>query len=102
MTEPQEREELESLLMTPGWIRFASYAKEQWGPVGYGMRLKRAIAQAREAKTDLGEAVARVDAANDAVNELLSWVQARVTQLLEHEARRKREQSPTLSRRGTL
>jgi hypothetical protein len=46
--------------------------------------------------------VACVDAANNAVNEVLTYPQQRVNQLLAMEADVKREQQPPLSRRGNL
>jgi hypothetical protein len=102
MSEPTEREDYEQLVTSPGWLRFAEFAKKQWGPVGYGQRLKQAIADAKRAGIDLSEAVARVDAASDAVNELLTWPKTRAADLLSQEANRKRETEPPLSRRGTL
>jgi hypothetical protein len=102
MSEPTEREDFEELMKAPGWLRFAEYCRKQWGPVGYGQRIKRAVTQAIQDKTDPGHAVACVDAANNAVNEVLTYPQQRVNQLLAMEADVKREQQPPLSRRGNL
>jgi hypothetical protein len=102
MSEPTEREDLEQLQTSPGWLRFAEYVRHQWGPIGYGQRLKRAVTQAMADKTDIALAVASVDAANNAVNEVLSYPQQRINQLLAMEANVQREKHPPLSRRGTL
>jgi hypothetical protein len=102
MSEPTEREDYEQLQTSPGWLRFTEFAKKQWGPIGYGQRLKRAIADAKAAGEDLSNAVARVDAANDAVNELLSYPASRVKDLYAQEAQRTLANQPPLSRRGHL
>jgi hypothetical protein len=102
MIEPTEREDLDQLLASPGWVRFAAYVKKQWGPEGYGIRLKQAVTAAIAANQDVSNAVSRVDAANDAVNEVLTWPRERVKHLEHFEQQRKQEQTPTMSRRGSL
>ena len=102
MSEQTEREDLEQLVMCPGWLRFAQYVRKSWGPEGYGLRIKRAVTEAKAAGQDQSDAVARVDAANDAVNEVLSWPTERARALLAQETQRRHEREPTLSRRGTL
>jgi hypothetical protein len=102
MSEPTEREDLEQLLTSPGWLRFTDYAKREWGPVGYGRKLKQAVSQAIEHKQDAAVAVQRVDAVNDEINALLSYPNHRINELLALEAQRKQAQEPPLSRRGTL
>lgn len=100
MSEPTEREDLEQLLTSPGWLRVTERAKKEWGPVGYGVKLKQAVLHATLSKEDAAEAVRRVDAASDAMNAFLSWPQTRIHELMALEAQRKQE--PSLSRRGTL
>jgi hypothetical protein len=102
MSEPTEREDLEQLQSCPGWLRFVAFAKQQWGPAGYGVRLKQAIAAAQAKGEDLSQAVARVDAANEEINALLTWPRRRATDLAAAEQQRTREQQVPLSRRGQL
>lgn len=102
MVEASEREDFEELLKSPGWQRFVGYARKQWGPEGYGVRIKRAIGEAKSAGIDLAEAVARVDAANDEINKLLSYPKERAEALIAQEHTRKLALEPPLSRRGML
>jgi hypothetical protein len=80
---PDEREDLEALLASPGWIRFHDYVKAQWA-VGYPARIKMAIKDAQEKNTNVAEAVHRIDAANDEVNAMLSWPKQRLQSLEAH------------------
>jgi hypothetical protein len=102
MSEPTEREDWESLLGGPGWLRFQQFAKEQWGPAALGRRMKLAVLKAQESKTDPAVAVLMVDAAQDAVSELLSYPKSRIQDLLAMEDRRKAALDPPVSRRGLL
>lgn len=101
MSEPTDREDLEQLVTSPGWLRLMAFAKKQWGPEGYGVRVKQAIAHAIAQKDDIAHAVQRVDAANDEINRLLSWPQERIRELLAQEQVRKQQLDPPLSRRGS-
>ena len=102
MVETSEREDYEQLLVSPGWMRFVAFARKQWGAEGYGVRVKQAIGDAKKDGIDLAEAVARVDAANEEINRLLSYPQTRAQALLAQEHTRKLALEPPLSRRGTL
>lgn len=102
MSEPQEREDLEQLVSSPGWLRFLAYVKDQWGAVAYGRRLKQAVLDARSRHESAETAIMRVDSANDEVNKMLSWPGERVRDLTALETRRTQEQTPMVSRRGTL
>jgi hypothetical protein len=102
MSEPTEREDLEQLLVSAGWLRLLDHIKTQWGSAAFARRIKHAITDAMEKHEDPAQAALRVNAQHDAINALLLYPQERVSMLLGHEAVRKKEQEPTMSRRGTL
>jgi ABC-type Fe2+-enterobactin transport system substrate-binding protein len=101
MSEPNEREDLESLLKAPGWLRLINHSRKEWAGDGYAAKIKLAIRHATEKNENVAEAVQRVDAANDEVNAVLSWPKDRVQTLLTQEAQRQ-SSLVTLSRRGGL
>lgn len=89
---------LESLLAHPGWHLFQEHVAERWGPKAYAQALKDAVRQAREHGSDAGHAIELVDAANEAIADIMWWP-------AEHLARlRAQEQKPetTPNRRGGL
>jgi hypothetical protein len=86
MSETREREELETLLMSPGWLRLLTYVRQAWKD-DYPQKIKMAIRDATEKNQNVAEAVLRVDAANDEVNAVMSWPKQRVQQLLAQEQR---------------
>ena len=98
MTEPNEREDLDQFLSHPGWLRFQAYVKTEWGSVAFARKLKEAAV----GTTDAAQAVLRVNAAHDAVNELMLWPQMLLKVLVSSEETRKRDQNQPLSRRGSL
>jgi hypothetical protein len=102
MNEPNEREDLESLLKAPGWLRLIQHSRRTWAGDGYAAKIKLAIRHATERNENVAEAVQRVDAANDEVNAILSWPKARVQSLTSQEAQRKLEAQPLVGRRGAL
>jgi hypothetical protein len=101
MNEPNEREDLESLLKAPGWLRLLQHSRKTWAGDGYAAKIKLAIKDATERGQNVAEAVQRVDAANDEVNAILSWPKDRVQTLLTQETTRQ-SSLVTLSRRGGL
>ena len=94
----EEREILEGLLTHPGWTAFQTAVGDLWGPKAYANRLKGAVSHARTVGKDASQAIELVDAANDAVAEVMRWPGERVVRL------KQQEQEPTvsLSRRGGL
>lgn len=102
MTDPNDREHLEQLVSSPGWLLLLAYVKSEWGSAAFARRLKQAITDAVERREDPAQAALRVNAQHDAVNALMLYPQERVQHLLGHEAARKREQDPPIGRRGTL
>lgn len=97
MSDPAEREHLEQLLTSPGWLLFTAYAKSEWGSTEMVRKMKKAAT----ATDDPAQAVLRVDAAHDAVNDLLLWPRTRINTLIGGEASRQRE-AESVTRRGTL
>jgi hypothetical protein len=97
MNEPNEREDLESLLKAPGWLRLLQHSRKTWAGDGYAAKIKLAIKDATERGQNVAEAVQRVDAANA----ILSWPKDRVQTLLTQETTRQ-SSLVTLSRRGGL
>jgi hypothetical protein len=95
-----ERDDWESLLGSPGWLRFLAYAKAQYAGETYARRIKSAITHALEHKLDVSAAVQVVDAESNAVNALVSYPAMRIKELLHAEAQRSAE--PPISRRGVL
>lgn len=102
MSEPSERDDLEQFLTSNGWLRFQAYAKTEWGAVAYAKKLKDAVVEAADKRTDPAQAVLRVNAAHDAVNDLMLWPVARAKTLQGLDTTRQRNAEPPLSRRGTL
>jgi hypothetical protein len=102
VSDAQEREDLEALLSSPGWLRFLNHSRQTWAGDGYARKIKLAIKDAMEKHQNVAEAVQRVDAANDEVNALLTWPKDRVQGLLQREAQITRDHSPQVGRRGAL
>jgi hypothetical protein len=69
-----QAEYLEQLVKHPGWLLFKEYARKQWGPEGYGRRMKEAIA----VKDSAVVAVNGVDYAATEINALMSWPEDQV------------------------
>lgn len=73
-----ERDEWASLVTHPGYLRLLEHARQEW-VVGYPAKIKLAIQ--RNAGADVGAKVMAVDAAQDAVNALLSLPDDRIRRL---------------------
>jgi hypothetical protein len=102
MSDPTEREELESLLASPGWHRLMSYAKRSYAGDAYALRIKQAIKHALDTQKDVSAAVQVVDAESTAIDALVSWPVMRVRDLLMQEQQREAVNHPHPSRRGGL
>ena len=91
-------EVLESLVTHPGWRLFQEHVAERWGPKAYAQALKDAVRQAREHRSDAGHAIELVDAANEAIADIMRWPSEHLARL------RAQEQvlETTPSRRGGL
>ena len=92
-------EVLEGLVTHPGWQVFVQHVGLEWGPKAYAARLKAAVSEARVHHTDASAAIERVDAANDAVAEVMQWPGQEVARLT------RQQEEPAMasqSRRGRL
>lgn len=78
LTPIEEKDALDNLVKSPGWLIFLEHAKKEWGGEGTGRRMKLAISGAKDA---IAVEVQKVDFASDEVNILLSWPAKRVKQL---------------------
>jgi len=67
-----QAEYLQQLVTHPGWLLFKEYARKEWGPQGYGRKMKAAIAGAKSLE-DATQSVKAVDVASDEINALMSW-----------------------------
>jgi hypothetical protein len=76
-----QREDLENLLKSPGWLLVVEQAREEWA-TGYPRKIKMAIQSARESGQDIAAAVSAIDVASDAVNALMSWPGERLKKLV--------------------
>lgn len=65
---------LTQLVTHPGWLLFKDYARRQWGPEGYGRRMKEAISR----HDDATRAVMATDVAATEINALMSWPEDQV------------------------
>ena len=79
-----EREDWQALLASPGWGRVVAHARALYAGEGYGRAIKLAISNALTEKRDVAAAVAAVDAASEAVNQVLSLPADRFRELSRH------------------
>ncbi len=101
-TMTDEREDLQALMQAPGWARLLAVARAQWAGEGYGRQIKLAIATAQQQNKDVSAAVSAVDAASEAVNQLMTYPQERVRELDTKQAQATAAERGQLSRRGGL
>lgn len=67
---------LRDLLQSEGWRIFKEAAGEQWGAVGYGKEMQRAIAsvpRGPERQYELGRIAEQVEITAQALHQILSW-----------------------------
>jgi len=70
----EQQEQLDDLTKHPGWQLFKEHARKQWGPEGYGRKMKQALA----INNGIEQAVTirSVDYASTEINALLTWPEA--------------------------
>ena len=90
-----EREDLEGLLLHPGYLRFAAYARKHWGD--------EITALLRTAVNDTNDANAlqkmrQIIVAKDAIDRLLAWPEERIAALIAQ--KQTAATSTTMSRGG--
>ena len=88
-----ERDDLDNLTKTNGWLRLIARAKQEWGPAAYAIALE----QASEAANASAELLA-VKRCQRAVNGILSWPGNRVKEL--DKQKEEAAQPESLSRGG--
>ena len=99
MTHPNEHEDLDALLKSQGWLRFAQHAESEW-IAKLEDKLKMAVSD-----TDDAQALAKlrqVMVAKDAIQRLLRWPHDRLAQIQQASENRERAEAIPLSRRGRL
>ena len=67
---------LKALVTSPGWQLFLAQAQKEWGGEGYGRRMKALLTNipaGPDRALQMAGEVEKIDAASDAVNELLTW-----------------------------
>jgi hypothetical protein len=90
-----ERDDLDNLLKSNGWLRFLAQCKKEWGPTPYAARLEQAVTG-----EDAHARLQALIASHRAINALLTWPSERIKQLDEKVARE--SMPPMLSRGGSL
>lgn len=65
-----------NLLTQPGWLLFKDYVRDQWGPAGYGRRLKLAVTSSE--LSQMASAVLAIDMANNEINAIMTWPEDQV------------------------
>lgn len=68
-----EREALEDLLSSDGWLLFKEQARKQWGPEGYGKKLAGVMANYQDDPIALGHELRKVHTATEEINALMKW-----------------------------
>lgn len=71
----EQQDQLDEMLKSPGWLLFREHARKQWGPEGYGRKLKAAIsANGAVLNPEVyGTVVYGIDVAATEINALLTW-----------------------------
>lgn len=97
MSDDKEREDLESLLQHPGWLRFKNALNQEW--MGrYDTYVDAAVNGQRDALTEL----LKLSAARTAVMAATRYPETRIGQLDAAAKARALDSSPPLTRRGSL
>lgn len=101
MSDASEREDLEQLMLHPGWLRYRAYVESQWGADACIQKIDTALSTLeRGDQQAANETVTQIRARAREAQRLLMWPRERVNTLMAMESQRKQE--PTYSRRGTL
>lgn len=76
------------LVKTTGFQLLQKRARLEWGADGYGRKLKLAVEDAKKNGIDLERAIDGVDAASNAITELMSFPELRIEQLTDSTTKR--------------
>lgn len=102
---------LESLLASEGWRLYTEHVKAEWGPGGYGRKVKQALTDARARNEDAAAAVDKVDYANEQIGDVIGWPRQELARLKRQEQETPESSTPrapslpnvaAMSRRGGL
>lgn len=69
----KEREALEDLVTSPGWLLFKEHVRQKWGDEGYGKQLSAVMARYTDDPLALGQELRKVQTAMEEVNVLIKW-----------------------------
>lgn len=78
MGESREREALQDLITSPGWLLFKEHARLQWGPEGYGKKIAAVMARYADDALALGLELRKVHTATEEINVLMKWPDERL------------------------
>ena len=87
----QELDDLESLLIDPGWRRYMAYAEQHWGDAAVVGRLETAVGQQLGNEVEAREHTQAILAAKRHIRALLAWPSQRVKELKAREVRAEKE-----------
>ena len=97
MTDPRESEDLDALLRSAGWLRFAEHARIEWGEKIQSL-LKRAASDTDDVQAL--HKLRQVMVAKDAIDTLIAWPKDRLNTLKAKAQNAELASSVPLSRRG--
>lgn len=94
-----EREDLDQLIRSNGWLHFQEYVRREWS-----VRLEQLLLQAAADREDVIalQKIRQVLAAKREVERMVKWPQERLAELTRAEQARDAAQHEPLSRRGSL
>lgn len=99
MSQPNEYEDLEALLQSPGWLRFARHAEQEWQEQ-FSEKVRAAVGDTNDLQA-LAK-LRQVTVAQQAVLTILRWPKERLSQIEQARVTRARGETTPLSRRGSL
>lgn len=75
---------LRDLVQSEGWKILRLHAGSEWGPIGYGERMRKAltaVANGPDRAYEIAQHAEQVEATSKAVDELIAWPTARIKAL---------------------
>lgn len=86
-----ELDDLDGLLIDPGWKLFAAYAEQQWGDTAVVKRMENAVGATLGNEDEAREHTQAILAAKRHIRALLEWPGRRVKELKDKAERAERE-----------
>jgi len=68
-----DREALQDLVTSKGWLLFKEWARVQWGPEGYGEKIAAVMHRYADDALALGQELRKVHTATEEINVLMKW-----------------------------